>query len=395
MSTAGPLISQLGTAPVSAGPSSTEEAASALVPGFGISSGTDTLLIGCFVLAIIAIYALTNTFASRRKVRELAREARSQSDAMRELLRAARAAENIAGIGVWQYDCEARVQHWSDGLKRLFGIEPDEAFVEGDAETLLYANDVDLVGWAKSNSSEVEPYTLQFDVFCFDSVPRRISIQACNLRRADGTVQRIVAVLRDVSEEVLNSQRPRRPWKFGSGSDGTQTVTTGTRHGPQALPETDQLTGLSNRRAVMGELDQLVMDARSGQSSLVLVMFDIDHFERLVRAHGKPAGDRVLKQVASLAHGQARCCDLIGRVGDEEFVWIIPDVSVNNARVLTERMRQTIAQGSGVDDIPPVTISLGLAGLQPGDGALSLFARADNALFDAKRAGHNRVRAAA
>ncbi len=348
-------------------------------------AGPDILLIAAVVLGLIATAAIANVVIARRETRKLARLARNRALGMRELLSTVRMAETIAGIGVWQYDPSTGTQHWSDGLKRLFDIDPREVFVDGDAETLLFANNIDLIGRIKEHGDEAEPYTLQFNIHGYDGRARSISVHACNLMDGDGDAHRVVAVVRDNTEQI---ERER-----ALESSRAEAIDE-ARHA-RALAETDALTGLANRRRVMRELDRFVMAARVTQMPLVLVMFDIDHFKQVNDTHGHPVGDKVLQRVARLADGQARSGDLVGRVGGEEFVWVIPGASDRIARVMTERLRQTIASESGVDPASAVTISLGYTYIQSGDTALSLFARADGALYEAKHSGRNRVRIAA
>ena len=296
-----------------------------------------------------------------------------------------RMAESIAGIGLWQYDPATGAQEWSNGMKVLFGISPDEPFVEGDAETLLYANDIDLIGQAMAKSEETEPYTLTFEVYGYDAVARAISVRACNLFGADGKVCRIVAVVRDSTNQARR-EKELEISRVQAMNEAAQA---------RELAETDALTGLANRRRVMVELDQLLVDARSNDGTLALVIFDIDHFKSVNDSYGHPAGDSVLRRVAQIALAQAREGDVVGRVGGEEFVWIVPGAQAESARVMTERLRQAIAQSSAVDGVPPVTISLGYTAFQPSDTSLSMFARADGALYDAKHSGRNRVHMAA
>ncbi|MFU7529230.1 diguanylate cyclase [Qipengyuania sp. ASV99] len=351
----------------------------------GAATGSETLLIACTVLGLIALAAVSNVTKARRETRSVARLARTRSLKMRELLRTLRVAENIAGIGVWQYNPGTCDQQWSDGLKRVFGIDPAESFVDGDAETLLFANDIDLIGRVMEHKSETEPFTLRFDRPGLDGIPRAISVQACNLFGSDGTVQRVVAVVRDETEWV---QRERH--LVIARAEAIDEA----RHAKQ-LAATDALTGLANRRSVLRELDRMVLNARAMRSSLTLVMFDIDHFKRINDTHGHLVGDKVLQRVAALAEAQASHGDLVGRVGGEEFVWVVPGTSERMARILSERLRQAIASSSAAGDLPAVTISLGYASIQGEDSALSLLGRADGALSEAKHSGRNRVRMAA
>ncbi len=357
------------------------EAGSAL----STSTGADVLTIASVVLGLIAMTAIAKVVTARRENRNIARTARSRALAMTELLHTVRMAESIAGIGVWQFDPKTGSQAWSEGLKRLFDIDPSEVFVEGDAETLLYSYNVDLVGKVKERSDEIEPFDLQFDIEEYDGNQRSISVNACNLMGRNGTVHRVVAVIRDNTDQ-MNRERELESSHAKAVNDA--------RHARE-LSETDALTGLANRRRVMRELDQIVMTARVTQMPLALVMFDIDHFKRVNDAHGHPSGDKVLQRVARLAKGQARNGDVVGRVGGEEFVWIIPGASDGMARAMTERLREVIASDSGVMRIDAVTISVGYTCIQAGDTALSLFSRADGALYDAKDSGRNRVRMAA
>lgn len=346
----------------------------------------DALLIGCVILAVIALAGIVTTVTNRRAAREAGRKARERGEAMRELLRSMRMAETMAGIGLWQYNYATGDQEWSDGLKRMFGVDGDAEMVEGDAETLLYANGTDLIGEIKQNQQRVEPFHLQFDIAGFDGVARVISVQACNLRDREGKVLRVVAVVRDVTEEEMQA----RPVESGG-----LPVSTNGQLPSAGLKEADPLTGFATRRRMMLELDSAVMEARTRELPLVLVMFDIDYFKRINDNYGQSEGDRVLQKVAAIARGLARPDDIFGRFGCEEFAWIIPGATEGMARVMAEKMRQAIARDSSVGSVPPVTISLGYATLNPGDGALSLLARADNALFEAKHSGCNRVRVAA
>jgi diguanylate cyclase (GGDEF)-like protein len=161
------------------------------------------------------------------------------------------------------------------------------------------------------------------------------------------------------------------------------------------LAATDPLTSLANRRSVMDRLDRLIVDATASGEPLSLLMFDIDHFKRVNDTYGHPEGDRLLRQVAQIVRRQARADDLVGRVGGEEFVWAIPRTTVSQVQSMAERLRLAISTDSGWGDVPPVTVSIGFACWQTGDTTLSLFARADRALYEAKHDGRNRIRIAA
>ncbi|MFY2763436.1 GGDEF domain-containing protein [Arenimonas sp. MALMAid1274] len=152
----------------------------------------------------------------------------------------------------------------------------------------------------------------------------------------------------------------------------------------------DHLTGLMNR----GGLDRLKGDARAGRvrfsGPYVVAVLDIDHFKRVNDGFGHAAGDEVLKAVAADIRNGIRGGDVAGRYGGEEFVVFLPDTSVEGAQSVIERIRLAV---SGRDDLPtPVTLSAGLAAGVVGTHAVEdVFLRADQALYQAKRAGRNRV----
>jgi diguanylate cyclase (GGDEF)-like protein len=163
----------------------------------------------------------------------------------------------------------------------------------------------------------------------------------------------------------------------------------------QKLAMTDSLTGLANRRCVLDWLDRLTRACAEEELSLALVMFDIDHFKSINDCFGHPTGDAVLQRVAQIARQQVRGDDVIGRIGGEEFLWLLPDIGTSGARQRAEQLRAAIEHGTARGELPQATVSLGLAQFRPGDSADRLLARADAALYQAKQGGRNKVSRAA
>jgi two-component system cell cycle response regulator len=158
---------------------------------------------------------------------------------------------------------------------------------------------------------------------------------------------------------------------------------------------TDSLTGLHNRRYLESHLRTLMSEAlRSGRPLSVLVM-DIDHFKHVNDTYGHQGGDLVLKELGRRLQANTRSIDLSCRYGGEEFVVIMPDTEIENARFVAERLRSCIAaEAFRIDsDLQiPVTSSIGIATLEQADDTCeSVLARADKALYAAKRDGRNRV----
>jgi diguanylate cyclase (GGDEF)-like protein len=165
-----------------------------------------------------------------------------------------------------------------------------------------------------------------------------------------------------------------------------------------ALADTDALTGLRNRRALMQALAQVVAQARRSGRPLSLAVLDLDHFKAVNDQHGHAAGDQVLRQFTALMMAQLRAGDLCGRLGGEEFVVLMPDTEQPQALASIERLRAALAARplAWIDESVELTVSAGVACLDPAhdvDGDRLLQA-ADAALYQAKRDGRNRVRTA-
>lgn len=159
--------------------------------------------------------------------------------------------------------------------------------------------------------------------------------------------------------------------------------------------ERDALTGGFNRRT----LDQLVARERkaAGDHTPLSVLFiDLDFFKRINDTHGHPCGDECLRQVTATLRAELRPQDVFGRYGGEEFLVLLPGQDAAAARLVGERLRQAV-DATVVDwqgEALRLTVSIGLAALRVGDDADKLLARADKALYRAKREGRNRVCAA-
>jgi diguanylate cyclase (GGDEF)-like protein len=157
---------------------------------------------------------------------------------------------------------------------------------------------------------------------------------------------------------------------------------------------TDALTGLANRRELTVRLDDELERAARNGTSLSFVIADIDDFKLINDGFGHQAGDEVIKAVASVLTGSGRETDLAVRFGGEEFVIVLPGARLANARRAAETIRTAIAEleipGPRAESIR-VTASFGVAEFPTYATPEALLAAADAALYQAKRAGKNRV----
>lgn len=162
----------------------------------------------------------------------------------------------------------------------------------------------------------------------------------------------------------------------------------------ERLATFDPLTGLYNRRAILGKLCELVNLANRYKEDFSLIMLDIDHFRKVNDCHGHLTGDEVLEKIATLIRGNIRDTDIAGRYGGEEVIIILPKTNLSSSWVAAERLRNMIEKTELKDsagNVFTITVSQGLAGWERNDDAASLISRADEAVYKAKEKGRNRV----
>ena len=158
----------------------------------------------------------------------------------------------------------------------------------------------------------------------------------------------------------------------------------------EALATTDGLTGLLNHRAFQQKLTEEFERSGRYHKPLSLMLVDVDKFKQFNDTYGHPAGDQVLKQVASVLQNAARATDWVARYGGEEFVLILPETNEVGALEAAERIRAAIEQAEWPNRA--VTISVGVASMRLNtEGPAMLIAEADQALYVSKEFGRNRV----
>ena len=160
-----------------------------------------------------------------------------------------------------------------------------------------------------------------------------------------------------------------------------------------SLAAVDSLTGLYNKRHFDEVFGKEVARADQTQQPLCLIVLDIDHFKKINDNFGHPAGDAVLKHVATVVKAQIRPGDTLCRVGGEEFALVLPHTPLALATQAAELIRLAVENTAcDVDGtIIPSTLSLGVAQLGPGEIPEGLYRRTDERLYAAKHGGRNRV----
>ncbi len=164
------------------------------------------------------------------------------------------------------------------------------------------------------------------------------------------------------------------------------------------LANVDELTGLGNRRLVNKVLRDEINRARRGNTSLAVILMDVDFFKDYNDHYGHPAGDAVLKRLADLMErATARAGEVVGRYGGEEFILVLPGASIHSALRTAERLKELVVaeaiphEKSAIDGI--ITVSQGVVSVMP-DTELTptdLIKRADKALYQSKHKGRNTI----
>ncbi len=349
----------------------------------GMTIREATIVLQCWMLVMLATSLPVASMLLKRE--ELQHELLRRNANLHENLMLLDLGEQLAGIGRWRLNLETGEQDWSVRMLEIHGLSAELAPDPGNVRDLMPDGGEALFNEIARRRDEREPFSFDYRVKPRESTERVLRISILNEFDATGKRVAVFGVAIDVTEQVHREQAlvvaRGRAVRLAAEA--------------QKLANTDSLTNLPNRRCTFGRLASMVDVASKRGSQLTAIVFDIDHFKSVNDTYGHQTGDEVIVQVAEVARRQARAGDVVGRIGGEEFVWLLPGFDIERARPLAERLRQSVENGVPGSTLPNVTISLGLAEFRRGDTAEELLARADAALYEAKDLGRNQVRDAA
>ncbi len=200
-----------------------------------------------------------------------------------------------------------------------------------------------------------------------------------------------------VLENTRNTEKNQR--QFGAELVGLADEVQALRKELDQVREeskTDVLTGIPNRRAFDAVLDDTLDSAREQQKAFCLLICDIDHFKRFNDTYGHLVGDKVLRFVATTLKRAVKGRDMVARYGGEEFAVILPETNLAGANTVAEQIRTAVSAGNlkdknGEASYGRITVSIGVAQFSSDDDAETMVQRADDALYQAKEKGRNRV----
>lgn len=300
--------------------------------------------------------------------------------------------------GVMILDPSSRIMLANSTLRQWIG-QADAADLTGRPVESLPAFRAALSGdknehvWVRAMRSatlaEGEHLTLNADT----PAPIRLLVNSSPIGDGSGRVRGCLVTLENVTPmHDLNDKLLQSMMELAASKREVEEKNEELRR----LATRDPLTGCLNRRALFEKLDELFADARDKGRLLCCIMTDIDHFKSFNDRHGHAVGDEVLKAVARVFSGALRDFDLLGRYGGEEFCVVLPDVTLEQACAVAERLRTDIESNAGASVRTTrglkVTSSFGVSAYTPqtADPA-EMIDLADQALYIAKKSGRNRV----
>ena len=288
---------------------------------------------------------------------------------------------DTVNIGLVTFDRELRVQYWNRWMELHSGIMAETIIGTPITDFYPSLNTPRFVKNCKAVfsfgnfsffSQKLHKYLFPFKPeSSFDSNFDFMQ-QSCTmgpLRDKDNTIMSVFLIVQDVTELAASEQR---------------LLDLNTK---------DPLTGIYNRRYLESRLKSECERHHRYKREMSLVMFDIDFFKKVNDTYGHQCGDFVLMSIATAIFRLARSSDCLARYGGEEFCCILPETTSDDAIAFAERFRAHVAESvvTCVGADVRVTISLGISELQEGDTPDHLLKRADDALYQAKKQGRNRV----
>ena len=279
-------------------------------------------------------------------------------------------AENAWEV-IWTMDLDAKITYINPAVERMRGFTPEEAMRQSPeeiqpAESAAIGADYYQRLFASIEAGTEPPiFRGEQQYYRRDGSIMTGELQVIPHVDGTGKVVELIGVTRDISD---------------------RKAAEAALHN---LAVTDTLTGVWNRRQGT-DLIAADLSARRPGQALSLLMLDIDHFKSINDTYGHQAGDNVLIEVASRVRRSLRGNDVVARWGGEEFVVMLRDCALPDARRLAEEIRSTIAEVP-FGTLGSLTVSIGAAEIRANENLASWLGRADQALYRAKRAGRNEV----
>ncbi|MDD5228214.1 MAG: diguanylate cyclase [Methylococcales bacterium] len=311
-------------------------------------------------------------------------EVKRVAEALDKSEKSLKMAQSVAHLGHWECNLSDCNFYWSDETFRILGYAPQKMPASYDSFLQhVHPDDKARVMSVLNQALAGKNFEIEYRVILPDGEVRVIhgkgELIVGEQSKIIGTIQSLpecdqiamLGVIQDITE------RKKLEWQL------------------EELANTDYLTGCANRRHFMQRASQEFLRARRYGSDLSVLMLDLDHFKIINDKYGHEAGDTTLKKFVARCNVTLREVDLIGRIGGEEFAIMLPETRSDQAVEVAKRICQSIAvEEVLLRDQEPIhfTVSIGVANMIEDDAQFdAILKRADQALYQAKHEGRNRV----
>lgn len=297
------------------------------------------------------------------------------------------AAQSFAHVGHWRYCLRSNTSDWSEGMFHIYGLDPEKDRAMNLEHGSIVPEDNAMVRDVLAKAvAKHQQFILKARIQRSDGAIRHVESLG-DVEYEEGRPVAIFGVLKDVTDYVQAAEELERQ----------RALAEKLAHDAVLLSETDQLTGIANRRKLLARLGEEIARADRAGRGLAVMMIDVDHFKSVNDMYGHAVGDQVLCEIAALGQRQLRKGDLFGRLGGEEFLVILPDTSRHVAALVGERLRASCQalDWANLEGPASVSISIGVALHQHGADETFLLQAADAALYQSKTTGRNRLTIAA
>lgn len=280
--------------------------------------------------------------------------------------------------GIVVIDRSQTIVLYNEGARRVFGYTEEEALGQGldmllpEKFHLQHGVMVEEFGASQTISKHMSSRSRQIYGKRKDGTEFVASVQIMKLgaNEKGGSGKYYAAIIRDISENKKTEEELLR------------------------LAATDPLTGAFNRREFTAIADREALRSSRYHHSLSILILDLDHFKKLNDTYGHAAGDKALQRFTTLCCNALRNVDIFGRWGGEEFVALLPETDIEGAAIIAERLRKIVADNvlNYNEYKIQFTVSIGIAQYKDAETSIDVpLSRADSAVYDAKKAGRNRI----
>ncbi len=328
---------------------------------------------------VVAIATMGRDITAHKRAEEALRTSQEQLAA----------AQQAAKLGSWAFMVATGQIKWSDELFRILGFDP----ALGEPSLADYAaryHPDDLPGHKARLARAMQDgvgYTVDARLYTLQGDLRWMQITAKPIQDESGQVTQMIGTMLDITTRKLAEEKMR---DYAVALEFKQAELERSNEQLARLATQDGLTQLKNHRAFQERLSEEIERAQRYDSSLSMMLIDVDSFKQYNDSYGHPEGDKVLKKVAVMMQEAARHTDVVARYGGEEFVIVLPQTDAAGGAVVAERLRAAIAAAEWPNR--PVTVSVGVCSMHGHSMDQSaLISSADEALYESKRGGRNRV----